>query len=226
MDRWGPALDRTVCTMKNIGRFLLRRVVAGLLVVAPVYLAILLLAKAMGSLVGLVRPVAVLLPEWLPAEGLVALLLVLGLCLVVGILIATPVGRTAREKIEHSLFERLPGYALIRSLAQQVAGEGRETAWTPALAEIEEALVPAFIIEELADGRYTVFVPSVPTPLAGAVYILDRARVHPIDVPFTQAIKVVSRWGQGAGELVMAMERAGRGKSLPAEGAASAATRA
>ena len=32
------------------------------------------------------------------------------------------------------------------------------------LAEIEEALVPAFIIEELADGRYTVFVPSVPTP--------------------------------------------------------------
>jgi hypothetical protein len=33
--------------------------------------------------------------------------------------------------------------------------------------EIEEALVPAFIIEELDDGRFTVFVPSVPTPFAG-----------------------------------------------------------
>ena len=40
--------------------------------------------------------------------------------------------------------------------------------WKPALVEIEEALVPAFIIEELEDQRVTVFVPSVPTPFAGA----------------------------------------------------------
>jgi uncharacterized membrane protein len=69
-------------------------------------------------------------------------------------------------------------------------------------------LVPAFIIEEFPDGRYTVFVPSIPTPLAGAVYVLDRNRVHPLDVPFTDALKAVSRWGAGAKDLVMAMEQA------------------
>ena len=74
------------------------------------------------------------------------------------------------------------------------------------VAEIEEALVPAFIIEELEDGRFTVFVPSVPTPLAGAVYILTSDRVHPLNVPFTQAIKAVSRWGEGAKDLAAAME--------------------
>ena len=78
--------------------------------------------------------------------------------------------------------------------------------WQPALAEIEEALVPAFIIEELEDGRYTVFVPSVPTPFAGAVYILSRERVHPLDIPFTQALQSVSRWGSGSRELVAAMK--------------------
>ena len=78
--------------------------------------------------------------------------------------------------------------------------------WKPALAEIEDALVPAFIIEELEDGRFTVFVPSVPTPFAGAVYILSRERVHPLDVPFTQAIKSVSRWGSGSKDLVAAMK--------------------
>ena len=52
-------------------------------------------------------------------------------------------------------------------------------------AEIEDALVPAFIVEELDDGRFTVFVPSVPTPFAGAVYILSRERVHLVDIPFT-----------------------------------------
>jgi hypothetical protein len=40
------------------------------------------------------------------------------------------------------------------------------------LAEIEEALVPAFIIEVLDDGRYTIFVPSAPPPLAATVSIL------------------------------------------------------
>ena len=64
-----------------------------------------------------------------------------------------------------------------------------------------------FIIEELEDGgRLTVFVPSVPTPLAGAVYILTADRVHPLNIPFTQAVKVISRWGSGSKELVAAME--------------------
>ena len=92
---------------------------------------------------------------------------------------------------------------------QRVVGCGRvcHRARTPALAEIEDALVPAFIIEELEDGRFTVFVPSIPTPLAGAVYVLSRDRVHPLDIPFTQAIQTVSRWGSGAKELVAAMQK-------------------
>jgi uncharacterized membrane protein len=87
-----------------------------------------------------------------------------------------------------------------------LAGESEGRAWRPALAEIEDALVLAFIIEELDDGRITVFVPSVPTPFAGAVYILSAARVHPLNVPFTQAVSVVSRWGSGAKNLVAATE--------------------
>jgi uncharacterized membrane protein len=67
--------------------------------------------------------------------------------------------------------------------------------------------VPGFIIEEHDDGRLTVFVPSVPTPLAGAVYVLDRSRVHVVDVPFTQALQTFSQWGAGSKELVAAMKQ-------------------
>ena len=193
--------------MKSIRRYLLGGLVTGFIVIVPLYLSILLLLKAMSSIRGLVKPLALLIPDWLPGEDLMAFLLVLILCLVVGLLVRTTAGRAVRERIERSLFERIPGYALLRSLTQRLVGEGRENVWKPALVEIEEALVPAFIIEELDDGRYTVFVPSVPTPLAGAVYILERGRVHPIDVPFTQAIKVISRWGQGSKDLVAAMDR-------------------
>jgi uncharacterized membrane protein len=148
-----------------------------------------------------------LLPPSLPAENILSLLLVLSLCFLIGLTVRSSRGRAIRERMEKSLFERIPGYALIRSLTQRLAGESRESAWQPALVEIEDALVPAFIIEELEDGSFTVFVPSIPTPLAGAVYVLSRERVHPLDVPFTQAIQTVSRWGSGSKELVAAMRK-------------------
>jgi uncharacterized membrane protein len=195
--------------MKRAWQFFLSSLIAGLLVVVPVYLAILLLIKATGSVLNLVKPFAKLLPEWLPAEQLLSVLLVLFLVFLVGAAMRTRAGRATREKAEKSLFGKIPGYDVIRGLTVQVAGESREHTWKPALAEIEDALVPAFIIEEFPDGRYTIFVPSVPTPFAGAVYVLPPERVHPLDVPFTQAVRSVSRWGSGSRELVASMEKGG-----------------
>ena len=168
--------------MKYAREFIVSTLVGGLFVVVPVYLAILLLLKGMKSLASLVRPIAALLPDWVPAENLLSLLLVLGLCLFAGAAVRTRAGRVIRDRMERVFFEKLPGYGLLRSLTRQIAGESDAQTWKPALAEIEEALVPAFIIEELDDGRFTVFVPSVPTPFAGAVYVLRRERVHVLDV--------------------------------------------
>lgn len=193
--------------MKKSLLFAAQAVLSGFLIVVPVYLAVLLLLKAMASLAQLVHPLTVLLPDWLPATRLLSLLLVLMLCFLIGVGVRTQPGRVIRKRIETNFFERIPGYAVIRSLTQQLSGESRDETWKPALAEIEDALVPAFIIEEFDDGRYTVFIPSIPTPFAGAIYILERTRVHPLDVPFTQALQVVSKWGSGAKDLAMATEK-------------------
>jgi uncharacterized membrane protein len=192
--------------MKQFIEFVAKTFVTGLLILVPVYLSVLLLLKAMNSVAGIARPFANLLPEWLPGEHVLSLLLVLIVCFLIGVAVRTPAGRALQERIEKSFFERIPGYALFRSLTQRLAGKDEENVWKPALAEIEEALVPAFIIEELADGRFTVFVPSVPTPFAGAVYVLTPERVHSLDVPFTQALQSISRWGSGSKELVAAMK--------------------
>jgi len=190
--------------MKFVREFVTSTVVGGLFIVVPVYLAVLLLLKGMQTVGSLVRPIAALLPEWMPAEGVISLLLVLTICFVVGVAVRTGPGRALRERME-VLFERLPGYDLLRSLTRRLAGDTDQEAWKPALVEIEDALVPAFIIEEHDDGKFTVFVPSVPTPFAGAVYVIDGPRVHALDVPFTKAIQSISRWGAGSKDLVAAM---------------------
>ena len=193
--------------MKHFGESILRTLVSGILLIIPIYVAILLLLKAMKSLGGVVRPLARLLPESFPAEPVFSLLAVLMLCLLVGIVLRTQVGQTARIKIEESILQKIPGYEVFRNMTEQLVGRGQESAWQPALAEIEEALVPAFIVEELDERRFTVFVPSAPTLMTGSIYILTHDRVHPLDIPFTHAVKVVTRWGSGSRELTAAMER-------------------
>jgi uncharacterized membrane protein len=193
--------------MRNVTRFVVSRLITGVIVVAPIYLTVLLLLKAAHSLLSIMQPVAALLPESVPAEELIALLIILFFCFLIGLGMKTPKGRAIWERIEYSLFERLPGYALFRSLTQQLTGKTQDNTWKPALAEIEDALCPAFIIEELENGSFTVFVPSIPTPLAGVVYILTSDRVHPLDVPFTQAIRTISQWGSGSKDLLAAMKK-------------------
>ncbi len=193
--------------VKKLGRFVVSRLVTGVLVAAPIYLAGLLLLKVAKSLTPLVRPIARILPAWLPADRALSVLLVLFVCFLVGLTVGLPKGRAAWERFENSCCRKIPGYDLIRGFTQRVAGQAQDQAWKPALAEIEQGLVPAFIIEELGDGRFTVFVPSVPTPLSGAIYILTADRVHPLDISLTHVLRTVSRWGLGAKDLAAAMER-------------------
>ena len=98
--------------MKKFGAFVVSAFVGGLLIVAPLYLAVLLLLKAMQSVVAVVRPFAMVLPAWFPAEHVLSLLLVLLVCVLIGAAARTPAGRALRERIATSLFDRLPGYAL------------------------------------------------------------------------------------------------------------------
>jgi len=191
--------------MKRIVEFLKTTVLGGALVVLPVWLTVLLLLKAVMQLQIFVKPVSTALPEGVGHPRVMAVLALLALCFAVGALVRTAIGRQVRHAVERSVLERLPGYTTLRNVAEQLGDMENARGFKPALVEIEEALAPAFIIEEHPDGRYTIFVPSAPTPAAGTIYIMDRARVHPIDVPLPTVLKCITRWGTGAGELLAAM---------------------
>jgi len=187
--------------MKGLAELIKTTLIGGLLVVLPIYLSVLLLAKTVGGLLSLLSPVTAAIPADARFRQVIAILIMIAVCLVVGLLVRTSLGRRFKTAFERSVLEKIPGYTLLRGLTKRVSGDQSDVAFRPALVELEDALSPAFIIGELEDGRYTVLVPSVPTPAAGALFILPRERVHPVDVPFTQAVKVISKWGVGAGAM-------------------------
>ena len=90
--------------MKHARELVTSTFVGGVFIVVPVYLALLLLLKGMKSVAGLVRPIAALLPEWLPAEQFFSLLLVLVACFFVGAAVRTRAGTNRPRKAREGRF--------------------------------------------------------------------------------------------------------------------------
>jgi len=199
--------------MKTLVKFLKVTLVGGLLVVLPLWVSLLLLLKAINGALKLLLPIAKLLPQTIVHEKVVALGLLLLICFVVGLITRTRSGQRVGHWISENILSRIPGFALIRGVTRQFTGDKAEDLFQPALVEIEEALVPAFIIEKHSDGQFTVFVSSSPTPMAGAIYILKPERVHPVDVPLRKAMVCVTKWGTGAAEMRAAMRSANPSRS-------------
>lgn len=191
--------------MKAILEFIKSTLVGGLLVVLPVWLSVLLLVKSIGALSVFLKPIMQHLPDEAQHPVLLSTLVLVFGCFIVGLLVRTSRGWVSEGAIRKNLFDRIPGYRVIRGLTQQLTHHDQAAAFAPCLVEIEEALVPAFIVERHPDGRCTVFVPSAPTPIAGSIYILTPERVHQIDVSVLTVMSCVSKWGSGSDVLLAAL---------------------
>jgi hypothetical protein len=44
--------------------------------------------------------------------------------------------------------------------------------------------------------------------MAGAVYIIDNKRVHPLDLPAVSVMQCISKWGGGSDKLLAAYDAA------------------
>ncbi len=191
--------------MNSLIKFLKTTLVGGSLVVLPVWIIVLLLLKGVKHALGILQPIVELVPKSFIHENFVALVLLLVICFATGLLMKSSLGQRIGRWLKQHLLEPIPGYALVHGLARQFSGNTEEQTFQPALVEIEEALVPAFIVEKHTSGQFIVFVSSSPTPMAGAIYILPPERVHPVDVPLTQAMGSITRWGAGTGRWLDAM---------------------
>ena len=191
--------------MRPALRFVKTTLVGGLVIVLPIWVAALLLIKAIKGALGVLRPIATLLPQNIVHENVVAVALLLIICFSAGLLMRAALTRRMVGWFETKFLEYIPGYSLLRSITQRLTGQAEDQSFQAALVVIEDALVPAFIVECHADGQYTVFVPASPTPATGAIYILPAERVHRLDVPLHRVLSCVSNWGEGSGELLAAM---------------------
>jgi uncharacterized membrane protein len=192
--------------MKAVLDFIRTTVIGGLLVIVPVVITFEVLARLVHILIAALRPLTDWLPPWMPFANVVAVAIIVAICFVAGVIAKTQIGTRIAGRLEQYL-ERVPGYVLFRTIVRRVGGAEESEQFAVALVEIEDGLCPAFLVEEHDDGQWTVFVPAVPTPTMGSIYIFPKEKVHRVDVPFTVAVRCVTHWGSGSRELLRHIRR-------------------
>jgi uncharacterized membrane protein len=178
----------------------------GILFLVPIALLIILLVQAVNFIARLLNPLAKLVPTetfvGMAVVDLLAVLAIAALCFLVGVLARTTSIAAAGDQLERVLLRRIPGFTLVKSMTDGIVGMDTGSEVKVALAWIEESWVLAFVMERHGNWLSTVFVPSAPTPAAGAIYYLPDSRLKLLDVPVSAAIACITRLGVGSRQLL------------------------
>lgn len=192
--------------MKAILQFFRTTLVGGVLFLIPVILIVLLLHKALGVVSKLLHPIAEQIPRG-PLSGpvlayILAAIALLLIGFVAGLIARTEFGLALGQRIEHFVLRKVPGFTLVKSMAQGSLGTPSDQAIKVAFAFLDEVWVLAFIIEQSEDGLLTVFVPSAPTPTGGSLYFMREDQVRRVDIPLREAIQCIMQLGVGSRALL------------------------
>ncbi len=95
--------------MKGLAELTKTTLVGGLLVVLPIYLSVLLLAKTLSAIFGLLSPVTAAIPAGVQFRQVIAILIVLAVCFVAGIVVRTGPGLRAKNRVRALGARKGPG---------------------------------------------------------------------------------------------------------------------
>ncbi len=191
--------------------FLWRSFLSGLFVVLPATIIVFVITRLVAtirvtlhSIVGAPPLAAIFHGQWAVEWAVLALLLV---CFVIGLVLNLPSIQGVITAADRSLTRRLPAYNILRGFEAGWMGRTGCRHTQAALVELDGTLAPAFVAEELPDGRYVVFVPSVPSAREGTICAITPDRVHLIDASAREVVHCIHAWGMGTGELIKKMQK-------------------
>lgn len=193
--------------MKGLFGFLKATIAGGFFVVLPVVLVWLVVAETIELLVGIATTVS----EFLVGKGwkafsnpeLVAVLILVGVCFVMGLAMRTRIGSAIGGFIERLVLNPVPGYKVFRTLTHSLGGLDQSSAFTPALLdEGDGTRAPVLAIEEHAGGDVTVLVPMAPTPTVGPVRVVPGNRVRRLNVSLVDFMECYFHFGSGVKDVI------------------------
>jgi uncharacterized membrane protein len=123
-------------------------------------------------------------------------------CFAAGLFARTAVAKRFGRALETKVLANLPGYELMKSIGESIAGVDTSGARDPVVVRIEDAWQIAFIVDRLEDGHLAVYVPGVPQCRSGSLYFVTPERVKPLKIPLKSVLQTLRRMGMDSNALL------------------------
>jgi len=188
-------------------KFIKSALVNGLAILLPVVLVFLGIKEIFALLVNIATPIADMFPagtfDHVKETEIIAVLLIMGLAIILGVLSKLKAGQVLGRSIEKHTLYKVPMYRMLKSLVGAFLNLETEDSFKPALLENANGdMEPIYIIEDRGGPRVVVLVPWAPTAFAGSVKLVQRERIHYLDVTLDEFSLSLTHLGTGMSELL------------------------
>lgn len=203
--------------MKSIVDVIKSTIWGGVFFLVPVALLVIIIGKVLKVIQRILQPVLKRLPDTdlagvMALYQLIAILVLVLICFIAGLLARTRPAKRFLGWLEDSVLGLVPGYRMLKNMGQNISGlEAQDL--KVVLARVDDGWQLSFLIDQIAENMYTVFVPGAPNPWSGSVYHMERDKIIWTDLTKRQALNCLRQMGFGSAEMLKG--RFGLTGSLP-----------
>ncbi|MBS7252966.1 DUF502 domain-containing protein [Flavobacterium branchiicola] len=192
--------------MKSILKIIKVTFLGGIVFLAPLILLVVLLEKGYNIIQKITVPIVNSLPKvkimGFAIQEVVAITIIVLICLIAGLLAKTANAKKIIQRLEDGVLSFVPGYSFMKNMNESIMGfESNE--------DLKVIMVPtdagwqfAFLIEQISDNNFTVFIPDAPNPWSGSVCFVEKKDIREIDITQKQALACIRKLGYGSKELL------------------------
>lgn len=192
--------------MKSILKIIKATFLGGLVFLVPLVVLLIVLEKGYGIIQKTTLPLVSNLPKisvlGLALQELTGILIIILICLVAGLLAKTANAKKLVERLEDGILSFVPGYSFMKNMNENILGLESKDDLKVILVPTDAGLQFAFLIEQISDEKFTVFIPDAPNPWSGSVVFVDKKDITEIDITQKQALACIRKLGYGSEELL------------------------
>jgi uncharacterized membrane protein len=188
--------------MKNSKSWFKTNLGYGLVVIVPLAILLLLLAKIVELLQMAAAAMELETALGAGAAIVLAFALVLLACVGIGAIVRTRLGTMSFQKVEQMLLRHIPGYELLGNILKGFAQD--QSAYPAVMLQLHGpgSAVFGLVMEEHDNGVLTVFVPSAPALTVGTLHVVEKDRVTFLETSPVDVANCISQWGIGSGQAL------------------------
>ncbi|MCP2026769.1 putative membrane protein [Flavobacterium sp. HSC-32F16] len=192
--------------MKSILKIIKATFLGGILFLAPLVVLLIILEKGYGIIQKVTLPLVNHLPRihvlGVAIQELVGTLILILICFTAGLLARTAGAKKMIHKLENGILSFVPGYSFMKSMNESIMGFESNQDLKVILVPTDAGWQFAFLIEQIDENNFTVFVPDAPNPWSGSVCFVEKKDIREVGITQKEALASIRKLGYGTKELL------------------------